>query len=706
MQEYHVGTGHPLKTISAAAELAQPGDTIIVHEGIYREEINPPRGGISDAQRITYTAAPGEKVVIKGSEPVTGWTHVENDTWKITLPNEFFGTFNPFADLIRGDWFHAKDREHHTGAVYVDGHCLTEAPDKDVVLGRAGTGPAVRADDVYLMSIAWLQPAGNPEGRVLASSAAERRGTKNAVGEPDNIDLVGYIKDGDWLVFDGVECGAESYEFLFQVSSEGPAAIEIRQDSADGPLLGRCNVPNTGGWESWKTVRADIGCLTGANRVALVFRGTTEGAEAEEAGGPGLEIRGWWYGEVDETGTTIWAQFKDGDPNERETEINVRQTVFYPRQPGLDYITVRGFTMMHAATPWAPPTAEQIGLIGTHWSKGWIIENNTVSHSRCVGITLGKYGDEWDNRSESATAYNDTIRRALDHGWNRETVGSHLVRNNTVAHCGQAGIVGSLGCVFSTVEGNVFEDIYTHKLFAGAEMAAIKFHAAIDMVIRDNLIRRSGGGGAIWLDWMAQGTRIIGNLCYNNLVQNVFIEVNHGPFLFANNIFLGFFLRNWSQGGAYCHNILPGAIQVTPQSRQTPWHRPHSTEIAGLSDIPGGDDRYCNNLMTEPNAFGTVGPYQDIDVEGNQPLPFVEVIEKDDGVYLAIEWPETHPTRAVTTERLGRTRVSRAAFENPDGTPMRIDRDYFGHPRDLSDPGVGPFARLTPGRHEIKVWPK
>ena len=37
---------------------------------------------------------------------------------------------------------------------------------------------------------------------------------------------------------------------------------------------------------------------------------------------------------------------------------------------------MRGFTLEHAATNWAPPTAEQIGLIGTHWSKGWIIENN------------------------------------------------------------------------------------------------------------------------------------------------------------------------------------------------------------------------------------------------------------------------------------------------------------------------------------------
>ena len=37
------------------------------------------------------------------------------------------------------------------------------------------------------------------------------------------------------------------------------------------------------------------------------------------------------------------------------------------------YIAVKGFKLEQAAIPWAPPTAEQIGLIGTHWSKGWII---------------------------------------------------------------------------------------------------------------------------------------------------------------------------------------------------------------------------------------------------------------------------------------------------------------------------------------------
>ncbi len=111
----------PLKTISAAARLAQPGDVVTVHAGTYRERVTPPRGGTSDQQRITYQAAPGEKVVIKGSEVVKGWQKVEHDTWKVTIANGFFGDFNPYSDLIRGDWFNAKGREHHTGAVYLNG---------------------------------------------------------------------------------------------------------------------------------------------------------------------------------------------------------------------------------------------------------------------------------------------------------------------------------------------------------------------------------------------------------------------------------------------------------------------------------------------------------------------------------------------------------------------------------------------------------
>ena len=137
-QDANAGTAkQPLRTIQAAADKAQPGDTITVHTGVYRERVNPPRGGTSDAQRITYQAADGEAVIIKGSEVVTGWTPAGNDVWQVVLPNAFFGDFNPFADGIQGHWFNGRGRKHHSGAVYLNGHWLTEAATKEAQIGRA-----------------------------------------------------------------------------------------------------------------------------------------------------------------------------------------------------------------------------------------------------------------------------------------------------------------------------------------------------------------------------------------------------------------------------------------------------------------------------------------------------------------------------------------------------------------------------------------
>jgi hypothetical protein len=46
----------PLQTIQRAADLAHPGDTVTVHAGVYRERVNPPRGGAADTKRIFYQA--------------------------------------------------------------------------------------------------------------------------------------------------------------------------------------------------------------------------------------------------------------------------------------------------------------------------------------------------------------------------------------------------------------------------------------------------------------------------------------------------------------------------------------------------------------------------------------------------------------------------------------------------------------------------
>ncbi len=567
----------PFRTIQHAADLAQAGDLITVHAGTFRERVSPPRGGTSDAKRIVYEAARGEKVVISGSEPARNWLNVQENIWKVTLPNTFFGAFNPYSDLIHGDWFSSNGRQHHTGAVYLDGNWLAEAA---------------------------------------------------------------------------------SLEDLMK------------------PM----------------------------------------GSEA------------LWFGEVDKENTTIWAQFKDADPNRQQVEINVRQTVFYPERTGIDYITVRGFTMEDAATPWAPPTAEQIGVIGPHWSKGWIIENNVIRNSICSGVSLGKYGDQFDNTSfNSAEGYVGTIRRALADGWTKEKIGHHLVRNNTISDCGQTGIVGSLGAAFSIVTGNSIHDIHVRRSFSGAENAGIKFHGAIDVQIVHNQIYRTPLG--LWLDWMAQGTRVSTNLFHDN-DADVFVEVDHGPFLLDNNLFLSpISLSDNSQGGAYAHNLFAGTVRrFKLDSRQTPFLKAHSTAVAGYHDNPPGDSRFYNNLFVK---HADLSVYDNaplaMQLEGNvfldgakpsrlekQPVvktdfdPGLELAAKTDGLYLKINfdksWTDEQRRKLVTSALLGKATIPDLPFEQPDSSPIRIDKDYFGKSRRDTDPTPGPFERPGSGERTLKVW--
>lgn len=588
-REFHVATtgddaatgaaDAPLRTVQQAASRAMPGDVVTVHEGVYRERVDPPRGGESEEKRITYQAAPGAKVVIKGSEVVKGWEKVGHDTWKVVLPNSFFGGFNPYADEIRGDWFHPRKRKHHTGAVYLNGHWLTEAAKRSEVM------------------------------------------------EP---------------------CG-------------------------EHPL---------------------------------------------------------WFGEVDEDHTTIHAQFPNVDPNTDGIEINVRRAVFYPSRTGRNFITVRGFTMEHAATNWAPPTAEQVGLIGTHWSKGWIIENNTIRYSVCTGVTLGKHGDEFDNTSaDSAVGYVETIKRGLAAGWSKENIGHHIVRGNHISHCEQAGIVGSLGPIFSLIEGNHIHDIHVRRLFGGHEQAAIKFHAPIDTIIRDNHIHHASRG--IWLDWMTQGTRVTRNLVHNiKPFEDLYVEVNHGPFVIDHNIFLSAIsIWDMSQGGAYAHNLIAGKLTPSPVlNRETPWHPAHGTEIAGLSTIQGGDNRFLNNVFVAPagldvydtsaspntmagNVFlkgakpsrheASPGVFDDID-------PALRLREENGAWFLDLKagWAANATAPMVTSDLLGKTIVSGLPYLNPDGTPFELDHDYHDKSRTGRQPSPGPFEGLGEGGQSIRIWPR
>lgn len=645
MREYHVAvTGcdsnsgtkdQPFRTISRAASLAMPGDRVIVHEGEYREWVKPAQGGTGSVSRITYEAAEGERVVIKGSERITSWEPVEGSVWKAVLPNSFFGTYNPYQEVLGGDWFiYPADNSLHTGDVYLNGKSFYEAKSLDEV-----KNPVIRTEGV------------NPP----------------------------------WM--------------------KHPEAILQPEDT--------------------------------------VFQ---------------------WYAETDRDTTVIYANFQGANPNEELTEINVRKCYFYPEKTGINYITVRGFEMAQAACPWTPPTADQPGLLGTNWSKGWIIENNRIHDARCSGISIGKEASTGHNlctRTHRKPGYQyqmEAVFRARQIGWSKETIGSHVIRNNEIYDCGQNGIVGHMGCVFSEIAHNHIYNIAVKHEYFGYEIGGIKLHAAIDVQIHHNNIHNCTLG--TWLDWQAQGTRVSKNLYYAN-DRDLMVEVTHGPYLVDNNIFASSYnFDNIAQGGAYLHNLCCGTMRREDVlDRSTPYHFPHTTEVAGTTVVYSGDDRIFQNIFlggtvtyTEQSVHGTEGynghtnsleeyindvvsrgngdleqfkhVKQPVYIRGNAYLkgakpyereentyvsdtdPAVRIVEEDGKTYLELNVEKGMleiPAEVYGTEKLGMPRITEAPYENPDGTPIVFDTDYLGQARS-GQPAAGPMEGLKEGMNRILVW--
>lgn len=628
--EYHVAkTGNdmnsgsesePFLSISKAAEIALPGDIITVHEGTYREWVNPRYGGSNNQQRIVYRSAENEEVWIKGSEVIKNWSKFKNDVWKATIDNSLFGDFNPYQEILMGDWLiETYGRDHHLGEVYINGKALYEIDSLE---------------------------------KVLEASPLER----------------------------AVDQQASKYQ---------------------------------------------------------------------------------WYCESNKKTTTIYANFKGLNPNNQLVEINVRPVVFFPKKTGVNYITIRGFKMCHAATQWAPPTAEQVGLIGPNWSKGWIIEDNLISDSKCTGISVGKEKasghNEWTNLKvkHGTQRQRDVVFKALQLGWSKETIGSHIIRNNIIKDCEQAGICGHLGGVFSKIYNNHIFNIHVKDQFFGYEIGGIKLHAAIDVLIEGNCIHDNYRG--IWLDWQAQGARIKDNILFNNESEDCFIEVNHGPLLVDNNVMLSdVSILNLSQGTAFAHNFFAGNIKLKRvANRFTPYHFPHSTSVAGLMTILSGDDRYYNNIFVSntedahKDKYAGLNGYNDyplasdnwyagnsvndyathilpVYIDSNLYYNKAEVfnreknavvsenyvlnwnIENEEGVfYLNLEMDDSFEkviTQSITTELLGVAFQSETPYENIDGSPIAIDRDYLGQDRDFNNPKVGPFENLKMGKNRLILW--
>ncbi|MEB6299359.1 right-handed parallel beta-helix repeat-containing protein [Staphylococcus xylosus] len=620
----------PFLTIDKAASVAQPGDSIIVHEGTYREEITHINTGLSESRRISFEAAKDEQVIIKGSEEITGWQQIDGSIWKVEIDNKIFKDFNPFATKLFGDWL-AVDNDKSLGQVYLN--------------------------DQSLFEVSEYEQLADPE--------------------------------------------------LVEETLDHWTNKQVTYDYKDESIY-------------------------------------------------------VWYAKVDKDITTIYANFHDYNPNNEVTEINVRKSAFRPFKMHTNYITIRNFEIANVATQWSPPTAAQTGMIDTHWSKGWIIENNTLYNAVCSAIAIGKEistGDNLNTYRKDKPGYQyqiETVFKAVNSDWNKETIGSHIVRNNVIHDCGQNAVVGHLGSAFSKIYNNHIYNIGNKREFFGYEIAGIKLHAGIDTQVYNNYVHNCSLG--MWFDWQTQGTRISKNI-FNDNTRDLFVEVSSGPYIVDNNILTAdYALDNHAQGGAYVNNIINGEIvHRLMLDRATPYHVPHSTLIAGFAPVYGGDDRFYNNIFIGQEGIPNVGTEiyngyntslsefkeavakeegdhesfhkikQPVYIEDNAYFnkanqfnredrnfidenvnPNLSIVEEGNDVYLNISVPESFiefKGQVYDTETLPKVRIVDADFEDENGNSLTLNTDLNDELRE-NDSMIGPLQTLTAGNNKVKIWTK
>ena len=419
---------------------------------------------------------------------------------------------------------------------------------------------------------------------------------------------------------------------------------------------------------------------------------------------PSLDIvsrsRGSWYAAVADGETTIYANFNGKNPNEGLAEINVREQVFAPDVWGLGYITVDGFTVMHAANGYSDfpdqPSRRQAGAISVYGGLKWIIQNNTVLNARTIGIDIGLSCDMWaGNRpGETKTDFRDT-----------DDYGSHIVQNNYIAKCGQSGIAG----VFSwnsIIRYNRIENNNYRGEFSGAETAPIKVHYMNYGLIQGNYIKSSKGGNSagIWTDWGNQGVRVTGNIVIN-CPWGYYAEAMHGPALVDNNIFIGNSnIRTLDATGVVFANNLfydNGNINVDGNGRNCFYFEPGTMNETDAMSGPVQQLFWLNNLVqgsTLPNNRDQITHVK----EGNA-VGVISNFSYEAGDEMSIKFDldasGISGLTPVTKERVG---IIPKANEE---IAADVLKDYFDEEFGTDSLLVGPFADIQEGTNEFKLWP-
>ncbi|WP_350276655.1 glycoside hydrolase family 16 protein [Kribbella sp. HUAS MG21] len=126
-------------------------------------------------------------------------------------------------------------------------------------------------------------PTTPPPGGTSAYSTlqAESFGQQSGMGLETTTDTGGgqnlmQVGNGDWALYRGIDFGSTAAtQFVARVASGAAGGVsglvEVRLDSRSNPPIGSFAIANTGGWQSWRTVPANMTSVTGVHDVYLTF---------------------------------------------------------------------------------------------------------------------------------------------------------------------------------------------------------------------------------------------------------------------------------------------------------------------------------------------------------------------------------------------------------------------------------------------------
>ena len=541
----------PFRTINKAAQVLQPGERVVIASGTYRECVRPVRGGAGPAQMISYEAAPGATVFVKGSEILKdGWQQESipirrfggggpagqgesQIAWQCELTGTMFpDAYNPFAlASAPGDrsWLDTKSVDmgpyfRRRGLVFVDGKPLEPVeqlrelasaqlpgpPPPNQPAPRTGLPPRTRGGPIM------QEIGGSPDARFWVENSGNGIYIRMPAGTP-----------ADRMI------EVTTREQAFVPLNRGLAFIRVKgitfQHAGNGVPVPQRGLVSTAGGNHW----------------------IIEGNTIEWANGVGLDIgNGDWNG-----GPT---------PQAGVAQIVRGNTIRYCGVEGIGGMGTQDTLIEDNLIEWCgwadAERAWEAGAVKLHFARNLLFRRNVIRHIRHANALWLDSGDVNCRIASNVFADVVTVSAAVHMEMNLK---QNQIDNNVIWNVRNAepGTPGQRGCAGSGVFIN----------------------ASDHLTIAQNLIGRCDNSGVFAIvreDRMGSGTAQE-NRIYNNIFTScgksaiVFLnqhnEADGNLYVSMPNEFLGFFssdskqylgLPAWREAHGWDKNGALGNMQV------------------------------------------------------------------------------------------------------------------------------------------------